>query len=714
MKLLAALTALIATLFVATSSAAAMSSDPLLFEGADGNQIVDALGATDWQTIGAAAGPVSHVSDGTGPSDDVFANNNFENSPEDWSIGPGTADSKADILNFWADSHPPMATASQSPSAFLYLAFERAPGNTNSNAAMEFEINQSTQTWTNPAGSVIPCRTNGDLLISYNVSPSGPGLSTATLVAYQWNATGGPAACPGGEGSWTKPSSPGITNEFEGGMYFGGPTSNCLGTADCTTTPMGTSLEAGAFGEAAVDLNGAMTAAGWQFGTCVEFVQVQVRSRSSGSSLGSALVDSVAPIQLSDPLNGCAAPPPGQVDPTIASVTAAGTGTDGQVHVEWTPAYPGNGATLQGYTITVKDPNNNPVGSPISLGPTVSDTTVNGLSNGTQYTFTVTATNDQGHTASKSGTGTPYGKPGPPPGVTATAGDGSATITWDPAYDNGSPITGYIITSSDGQTITVGPNTDQVTFTGLTNGQPYTFTVSATNAAGTGPGTVTDTVIPGNGSNGSGDNGNGDNGNGGDNGNEVGPSGSPPAGGPEQHILGDFTGVPEDCVTKPFKVRVNNAKGFTKFVAYIDGKKVLTRRKSPLSAEQAIRIDPRKLSAGRHKVKLKLTGKGKKPKTRTFKFRKCSTACVRGKKLSLGHLPRPAGSTLASATIKVTGKRAVKLGATKANGRVSVRIPTKGRFRIVIKVTTTDGTVRTYKRKYSVCGRKKTRHPHRR
>jgi hypothetical protein len=77
--------------------------------------------------------------------------------------------------------------------------------------------------------------------------------------------------------------------------------------------------------------------------------------------------------------------------------------------------------------------------------------------------------------------------PGAPTGVTATAGDASADVTWTaPADDGGSAITSYEARSSEGQTCSPASLTDlSCTVTGLTNGASYTFTVTATNAVGT-------------------------------------------------------------------------------------------------------------------------------------------------------------------------------------------------------------------------------------
>ncbi len=82
--------------------------------------------------------------------------------------------------------------------------------------------------------------------------------------------------------------------------------------------------------------------------------------------------------------------------------------------------------------------------------------------------------------------------PAAPTGVAATAGDGSATVSWTAPTDGGSPITSYTVTPFIGstaqttKTVTGSPPGTSTTVTGLTNGTAYTFTVTATNAIGTG------------------------------------------------------------------------------------------------------------------------------------------------------------------------------------------------------------------------------------
>jgi hypothetical protein len=89
--------------------------------------------------------------------------------------------------------------------------------------------------------------------------------------------------------------------------------------------------------------------------------------------------------------------------------------------------------------------------------------------------------------------------PGAPTNVVASSGNAQATVSWSPPADTGSsPITSYTITAMpSGTTMTTpGGTTTSATIMGLTNGTPYTFTVAATNAAGTGPAAMSNQATP--------------------------------------------------------------------------------------------------------------------------------------------------------------------------------------------------------------------------
>ncbi|MEU4472490.1 fibronectin type III domain-containing protein [Micromonospora sp. NPDC023888] len=80
--------------------------------------------------------------------------------------------------------------------------------------------------------------------------------------------------------------------------------------------------------------------------------------------------------------------------------------------------------------------------------------------------------------------------PAAPAAPTATAGITSATVSWTAPADNGSPITGYVVTPIRNgiaqPTQSFDASTTTRTLAGLTAGASYTFRVAAVNAFGTG------------------------------------------------------------------------------------------------------------------------------------------------------------------------------------------------------------------------------------
>lgn len=118
-----------------------------------------------------------------------------------------------------------------------------------------------------------------------------------------------------------------------------------------------------------------------------------------------------------------------------------------------------------------------------------------GLTNGTDYTFTVTAHNvaGDGKESAPSPTYRPDIKPEIPSAPTAKFGDKQITLTWMPPKNEGTPISMYTVQISPAPAS--GPLTQQVpaagtgqqsyTWTGLTNGTAYTFRIKATNESGT-------------------------------------------------------------------------------------------------------------------------------------------------------------------------------------------------------------------------------------
>jgi PKD domain/Fibronectin type III domain len=173
-----------------------------------------------------------------------------------------------------------------------------------------------------------------------------------------------------------------------------------------------------------------------------------------------------------------------------APTTVHATAGDSQASLTWTAPASTGGAPIIGYSVT-------PFIGLIAQGARLTGSTGNsftaiGLSNGTTYTFTVAAINAAGTGAASapSNAVTPAAAvtvPGAPSGVVATAGVGSATLTWTPPASNGgSPITKYTVTTLPSVPAVV-VTLAQAVVPGLSPGTSYSFTVVATNAAGPGP-----------------------------------------------------------------------------------------------------------------------------------------------------------------------------------------------------------------------------------
>ncbi len=128
---------------------------------------------------------------------------------------------------------------------------------------------------------------------------------------------------------------------------------------------------------------------------------------------------------------------------------------------------------------------------------TVNSVNISGLSNGVEYIFRSRAENATGFSTWANSTFTTFSLPSTPLNVTASASDGSATITWDaPSSNGGTPITLYRVTSTPaGASCTT--TSLQCSVNNLINGASYTFSVKAENAIGQSqPSTPSSPVIP--------------------------------------------------------------------------------------------------------------------------------------------------------------------------------------------------------------------------
>lgn len=164
--------------------------------------------------------------------------------------------------------------------------------------------------------------------------------------------------------------------------------------------------------------------------------------------------------------------------PPSSPVAVKAVGGNGDAEVTWAAPSDDGGTSITGYTVTAA-----PSGA--SCTTITLRCSITGLSNGTPYTITVTATNSAGTSLPSTGaTVTPRTVSDSPTNVTVTAGNAQATVTWQaPASDGGSPITGYSAVASPGSA-TCRTVSLTCVITGLSNGTRYTITVTATNLSG--------------------------------------------------------------------------------------------------------------------------------------------------------------------------------------------------------------------------------------
>jgi len=170
----------------------------------------------------------------------------------------------------------------------------------------------------------------------------------------------------------------------------------------------------------------------------------------------------------------------------VPSKMAAPTFVEGdrQITLQWSaPAT--NGEPITQYTIAWSG------GTPVTVSGSAASHTFTGLTNGTEYTFQVRATNvvGQGELSDPSATARPYGAPTAVTSATVAAtanGSGSVTLAWAGAGGNGRNIDGYRITMSPGGAVLTVGNVPTTTFDGQV-GTAYSFTIVTLGPGGESP-----------------------------------------------------------------------------------------------------------------------------------------------------------------------------------------------------------------------------------
>jgi fibronectin type 3 domain-containing protein len=188
----------------------------------------------------------------------------------------------------------------------------------------------------------------------------------------------------------------------------------------------------------------------------------------------------------------------GPTSPPAAPTGVTATPGNGQVSLSWTaPASANyytiqrsvlynNGGTILSGSVTAAETYNN-LGT-ITLTNTATGTTYTDSSptNGSTYSYTVTAANASGAGAASTAVNAVPLAPAPTvaPVLSVTPGTGQATLNWTPVPN----AVGYVIevATAPGGPYTIIASVTELTYvdTGLTAGTTYYFTVQATNSGG--------------------------------------------------------------------------------------------------------------------------------------------------------------------------------------------------------------------------------------
>jgi hypothetical protein len=177
-----------------------------------------------------------------------------------------------------------------------------------------------------------------------------------------------------------------------------------------------------------------------------------------------------------------------------APTSLVATAGDGQASISFTAGSNG-GSAITNYKYSI-DGTTYTALSPVD---TSSPITIPGLTNGTSYSIYLKAVNANGDgTASTAVSVTPSTTPSAPTTLSATAGDGSATISFTAGSNGGSAITNYKY-SLDGTTysaLSPADGSSPITIPGLTNGTSYTIYLKAVNANGDSSASTSVSVTP--------------------------------------------------------------------------------------------------------------------------------------------------------------------------------------------------------------------------
>jgi hypothetical protein len=279
------------------------------FDAGDGNLVVDDE-ATDWAT---APDLQVGLDKPTGATDDSFGQGSKEDTAVPTIVDGSIPPNKSDLIRFY------VANEKVGSTDFLYLAWERVQ-EPNGTTNMDFEFNQRQctpgLTPADPdcsANGVTPIRSEGDVLIKYDLSQGGV---NPILGFHRWVTTGDASQCEASNSVPCWGDVLPLTGNFEGSINdaTNNPPSGVVVDPIAPDAPR--NLSARTFGEAAINLtdSGILPGGGT---TCAGFGSAYLKSRSS-DAFTAALKDFIAPVPVD--INNC-----GTITITKVSQNADGT-----------------------------------------------------------------------------------------------------------------------------------------------------------------------------------------------------------------------------------------------------------------------------------------------------------------------------------------------------------------------------------------------------
>jgi hypothetical protein len=301
------------------------------------------------------------------------------------------------------------------------------------------------------------------------------------------------AACDWGNPSDTTPPAQvsGLTATPGNGqvtLTWTDPTDTDLASIEITWTPGGTTPQTVAKGTQSKTITGLTNGTPYTF---------TVKAKDNAGNLSTGEPTTATPNSSATPNTPSDTPAP---DP-VSGLTA--TPGNGQVTLTWTNPTDTDRAFIQ---ITWTSSGTTP--QTADYDKETQSKTITGLTNGTEYTFTVKAKDNAGNLSTGQTTtakptssttpNTPDTPPAPVSGLTATPGDTQVTLTWTNPTDTDRAFIQITWTSSGTtpQTADYDKETESEIIDGLTNGTEYTFTVKAKDNAGNLSDEVTTTAKP--------------------------------------------------------------------------------------------------------------------------------------------------------------------------------------------------------------------------